>query len=71
MEAHRIETMLTQDGTLVLGNLPFHAGEVVEIIILAQSERAANHVSYGLRGMAVRYEQPTEPVVSDDWEAAQ
>ena len=71
MEAHRIETTLMQDGTLVLDNLPFQAGEVVEVIILAQPARAIGHTPYGLRGTPVRYEQPTDPVASGDWEAAQ
>ena len=29
----RIETMLEKDGTLTLKNLPFHAGEAVEVTI--------------------------------------
>jgi|GEM_PF-6906988 len=33
MVAHRVETTLQQDGTLLLDNLPFHAGETIEIII--------------------------------------
>ena len=49
MEAHRIETTLTQDRTLILDNLPFHAGETVEVIILAQPGRASGHTSYALR----------------------
>ncbi len=71
MEAHRIETTLMQDGTLVLDNLPFQAGEVVEVIILAQPARAIGHIPYALRGTPVRYDQPTEPVANGDWEAAQ
>lgn len=34
MNAHKIETSLTEDGTLVLKGLPFHVGDVVEVIIL-------------------------------------
>ena len=37
MQAYRIETKLEQDKKLVLENLPFHAGESIEIIILSQS----------------------------------
>jgi len=36
MQAYRIETTLTQDGTLTVSNLPLRAGEAVEIIILVQ-----------------------------------
>ena len=37
LQAHRVETTLTQDGTLTLDHLPFQAGEAVEIIILPHS----------------------------------
>jgi hypothetical protein len=69
MEAHRIETTLIQDGTLILDNLPFHAGETVEVIILGQVVPVTGHVPYGLRGTPVQYSQPTEPVAQEDWEA--
>ncbi len=68
MEAHRIETTLTQDGTLILDNLPFHAGETVEVIILAQPPHVAAHTPYALRGTPVQYVQPTEPVAEGDWD---
>ena len=34
MNAHHVETTLTHNGTLTLRDLPFHAGDVVEVIIL-------------------------------------
>ena len=34
MKAHRIEATLTENGTLSFKDLPFQAGEQVEIIIL-------------------------------------
>jgi len=34
MNTHKIETVLTEDGTLTLQGLPFHAGDTVEVIIL-------------------------------------
>jgi hypothetical protein len=36
MNAHKLATTLTQDGTLVLQGLPFQAGDHVEIIIREQ-----------------------------------
>ncbi len=71
MIAHRVEAVLKQDGTLTLENLPFHAGEAVEIIILAQPAHSQQQKRYPLRGTPVRYEQPTEPVALDEWDAAQ
>ena len=71
MEAHRIETTLTQDGTLVLDHLPFRAGDAVEVIILAQPAAETQQARYTLRGLPVRYDRPDEPVAERDWEAAQ
>ncbi|MFN6461721.1 MAG: hypothetical protein RMZ41_007705 [Nostoc sp. DedVER02] len=34
MKAHKIEIVLTEDGTLTLQGLPFYAGDAVEVIIL-------------------------------------
>jgi hypothetical protein len=37
MNAHRIETVLSEDRTLMLQGLPFHMGDAVEVIILERS----------------------------------
>ncbi|HZB95216.1 MAG TPA: hypothetical protein VE268_04575 [Herpetosiphonaceae bacterium] len=71
MEAHRIETTLIHDGTLVLDHLPFHAGDVVEVIILAQPAAETHHAPYTLRGLPVQYDRPDEPAAERDWEATQ
>lgn len=79
MNAHKIETSLTEDGTLVLKGLPFHAGDVVEVIIL-QPQTAQHQIKsletqntnlYPLRGKVIRYDDPTEPVALEDWEYLQ
>jgi hypothetical protein len=78
MTAHRVETTVTEDGTLALKNLPIRAGERVEIIILmgggpppssAQSESDANR--FPLRGLQpYRYDDPFGPAVpEEDWDA--
>jgi hypothetical protein len=85
MSTHRIGATLNQDGKLVLEDLPFRAGDVVEVIIMENSAKAngdsgdlimfksqtksheAN--SYPLRGTVIKYEEPTEPVGVEDWDA--
>jgi hypothetical protein len=69
LPAHRIETTLQNDGTLTLENLPFQAGQAVEVIILPQPRGAIGQNPYPLRGTPVRYDRPTEPVAEEDWEA--
>jgi len=70
MKAHRVETKLTQDGTLNLDNLPFHAGESVEVIVLETSPKTENPNLYPLRGkQPYRYDDPFDPPVPiEDWE---
>jgi len=41
MNAHRVEATLTHTGTLTLRDLPFQAGDTVEVIILARPTQAA------------------------------
>ena len=67
MRAHRIETTLTQDGTLILDNLPFQAGEMVEVIILAQRPTLSDRPAFALRGTPVHYQRPTGPVADMNW----
>ena len=69
MQAHRIETTLSEDGTLVLNHLPFQAGEMVEVIVLKTIPKPQSAPRYPLRGKPFSYEDPTAPVALEDWEA--
>ena len=69
MNVHRIETTLRQDGTLTLTELPFHAGDAVEVIILPRSQKAESGKDYPLHGTAIKYTNPTDPVAEDEWAA--
>ena len=75
LQAHRIETKLTENGTLTLDGLPFRAGEAVEVIVLPQRGASASEADpqnrYPLRGLSVSYDRPTEPVALEDWDALQ
>lgn len=70
MHAHRIETTLCEEGTLVLSNLPFHAGEEVEVIVLPRARTVAQVSRYPLHGKPVQFSDPFEPVAQNDWDAA-
>lgn len=69
MSTHHCETKLTEDGKLTLSELPFRAGETVEVIVVSHSPKPKSNSSYPLRGKPVRYIEPTEPVSEEDWEA--
>ena len=70
MSAHHIEITLSQDGKLMLDELPFRAGDTVEVIILAQQSKQ-NGQDYPLRGQPIKYVEPTDPVAETDWDAIQ
>jgi hypothetical protein len=68
MNAHKVEITLSHNGMLTLEGLPFHAGEMVEVIILERSDQQQtidSHPtsSYPLRGKVIRYDDPLEPAV--------
>ncbi|MEA5503681.1 hypothetical protein VB735_11290 [Halotia wernerae UHCC 0503] len=80
MNAHKIEVVLTEDGTLTLQDLPFHAGDAVEVIILetktlqhqAQQLPQSGTNPYPMHNtQPYRYDDPTEPVALEDWEVLQ
>lgn len=72
MKAHRIETKLTENGTLNLKDLPFQAGDEVEIIILESPKHPSESNLYPLRGTVIRYDDPFDPAVPlEDWEVLQ
>jgi hypothetical protein len=66
--AHRTDAVLTEDGKLALDNLPFRAGQAVEVIVLLTANPPAP-VEPSLRGSVLQYDQPTEPVAEADWDA--
>jgi hypothetical protein len=53
MNAHKIEVVLTEDGTLTLQGLPFHAGDAVEVIILETKtpQQQAQHLPQSSRNL--------------------
>lgn len=67
LQAHRIETTLTENGTLTLDHLPFQAGEAVEVLIVPHSPVPHGADLYPLRGLPIYYERPLEPVAEEDW----
>jgi len=58
-----------EDGRIALNDLPFDAGQRVEIIVLT-ADVAETTNPYPLRGQPYRYDDPFGPVVDpEDWEA--
>ena len=71
MQAYRLETVVQQDGTLTLSNLPLEAGSNIEVIILVQPVATPRPSRYPLRGKPITYLDPLEPVAQSDWSILQ
>ena len=70
MKTLRVEATLTKDKTLILSDLPFQAGENVEVVIRNRFEaKPTSGEPYPLRGKLAQYEEPFEPVAADEWAA--
>lgn len=69
MEAYRVRGHVAEDRTLTVENIPFAAGQEVEVIVLAQARKAKEQGRYPLRGTVLEYIDPLKPVAEDDWEA--
>ena len=67
MQPFRLQTVIQQDGTLTLSNLPLKAGSTIEIIIFVQPMAPSPQNPYPLRGKPITYINPLEPVAQTDW----
>ena len=54
IQAFRVETALKQHETLTIDDLPFQAGDCVEVIVLPQPNPEGGMASYSLRGLPVQ-----------------
>jgi hypothetical protein len=70
-DTYRFQTVLTEDRTLTLTDLPFQAGDVVEVIIRPRHAPSPeqNRKRYAMQGQPLRYDRPTDPVAEEDWDA--
>ena len=67
MPAYKTVATLAEDETLTLQQLPFRAGEEVEVIVFPRSTAPNISPTFPLRGKPVKYDDPTQPVAMDDW----
>ena len=66
---HRIQTKVGPDRIIVLDNLPFREGDIVEIVVIPHHSVEQGKRGYLLRGRPVFYENPLSAVADDDWDA--
>ncbi len=68
MQTYHIETVVPINGTLTIKDLPFQAGDKVDIIVRSHEHEKKLHDRYPLRGKPIRYIDPLESVAESEWE---
>ena len=68
MLAYKTEIIMEKSGMLNLQELPFEAGDNVEVIILKKKGNNKKKKEYPLWGTPVEYIEPEEPAAIDEWE---
>ncbi|MDB9313905.1 hypothetical protein PN462_12400 [Spirulina sp. CS-785/01] len=70
MNAHKIQATINENGQLLLTDLPFQAGDTVEVIILEHPALNPDTNPYPLKNkQPYHYDDPFEPAISpDEWE---
>ncbi|MEO0557605.1 MAG: hypothetical protein AAF170_05405 [Bacteroidota bacterium] len=71
MKAHRADTTVSGDGSVVVHGVPFPEGEEVEVIVLPRRSTERSSDPAPLRGSVRRYDDPFVPTTdTTDWDAA-
>ncbi len=67
-QAYTDELTMVKNGILTIKNLPFKAGETIEVIIISRSKPEPDEKRYPFWGKPITYLNPTDPVAETDWE---
>lgn len=66
MRIFRTEITISEDKTLTIKELPFPAGDNVEVIVRSKCRKKRGE-RYPLRGKPIWYIDPFKSVAEDDW----
>lgn len=71
MDLHHLQTSVLPNGTIVIEDPPFEAGELVNVT-LEKGKKIDIDDPYPLRGTPYSYEDPFSPLLEpDDWKPFQ
>jgi hypothetical protein len=68
MQIYRVEVTISDNGTLLINNLPFQAGDKVEVVVRSRKPKVAKTNRYPLRGTPIQYLNPFESVAENAWD---
>lgn len=67
MQIYRVEVTVSDNGTVLISNLPFQAGDKVEVVVRSRNPKLAKTDRYPLRGTSIQYLNPFESVAENSW----
>lgn len=66
---HTIKATLTEAGKLMLQDLPYNAGDTVEVIVVKKTDNTSQSITNSLKGTVIEYSDPFESALdANDWE---
>ena len=69
MEPVRREAVVQPNGQIIIDDLPFDEGEVVEVVVSEAKNSEIKSGSNPLKGSVFKYDDPFKPAVPiEDWE---
>ena len=69
MQPYRIETTVSEQGILVIKDVPFSAGEHVEVIVREVANSLPEGARYPLRGTPYKFDRPFHSIAEEEWAA--
>lgn len=67
MQIYRVEVTISDNGTLLINNLPFQAGDKVEVVVRSRKPKGSETKRYPLRSTPIQYLNPFESVAENTW----
>ena len=67
MQPYRTHAVVSANGSLEIEQVPFAAGDTVEVVILPTKAQNTSQ-RYPLQGTPIQFEDAVSPVAEGDWE---
>lgn len=71
MQTYQVTTTILSDGTLTIKELPFRAGDTIQVIVRIRENETVLGERYPLRGQPIHYLDPFESAAENDWDTLQ
>ena len=69
MQEYHFKTIVSENGTIIVKDLPMPPGETVDVTVVAVISKPELWDEYPLLGSVISYNGPFEGVAISDWDA--